>query len=393
MTDTGLILSGGGARAAYQVGVLKAIARLFDEDDRFGRNNPFPIIVGTSAGAINATGLAAGAGDFQDAVARMVHIWENLHAEEVYLTDSIGVIKTGARWLNALALGWTLRRWSRARPKSLLDSAPLTGLLQRMIDFNALDHALTHGSLKALAITVSSYTSGQHVTYYQASHTIAPWTRSQRLAIPERIGIDHLLASSSIPFVFPAQPLRLNGRHEYFGDGAMRQLAPISPAIHLGAEKILIIGAGRLQEPPSLRPVEASYPSLAQIAGHALSSIFLDGLAVDIERLMRVNKTLSLLSLEAQEKSMLRPIDVLVIAPSQRLDDLAARHVQNLPRPIRALLRSVGATDTSGAALASYLLFEASYTQELINLGYADTMALKPQVLQFFAPDFIGTPT
>ncbi len=385
MSDTGLILSGGGARAAYQVGVLKAIAQLLrTENGTDTRINPFPIIVGTSAGAINATGLAAGAADFQDAVARIVNVWENFQAEDVYRSDSLGVIRTGARWLSALSFGWALRRWSKLRPKSLLDNAPLTDLLKGIIDFPSIDAALESGALKALAITVSSYSSGQHVTVYQASREIEAWTRTQRLAISGQIRLEHLLASSSIPFVFPAQALKLNGRLEYFGDGAMRQLAPTSPAIHLGAEKVLVIGAGRLNEPPPpVNEAEPTYPSLAQIAGHALSSIFLDGLAVDIERLMRINKTLSLLTPEARAQSSLRPIEVLVIAPSQRLDEIASRHVHNLPLPIRSLLRGVGATEAKGAALASYLLFESSYTRELIDLGMADTMARKQEVLDF----------
>lgn len=392
--QTGLILSGGGARAAYQVGVLKAIAALQLErasqrgHRRTARRNPFPIIVGTSAGAINATAFATGADDFQEAVARIVHVWEDFRAEQVYRSEWAGVVKTGARWLTALSVGWTLRKWFKAKPRSFLDNSPLEVLLGRMIDTTRIERLLQSGALSALAVTVSSYTSGQHVTFYQSSVPIDPWTRSQRLAIPERITVDHLLASSAIPFVFPAKLLALKGQPEYFGDGSMRQLAPISPAIHLGAERVLVIGAGRMLEPAAQRVerVVPSYPSLAQIAGHALSSIFLDGLAVDIERLLRVNKTLSLLPPEVRTASALRPIEVLVISPTQRLDEIASRHVKSLPTPVRALLSGVGATDARGAALASYLLFESSYTQELIQLGVADTLARREEVLAFLNP-------
>ena len=242
------------------------------------------------------------------------------------------------------------------------------------------------------------------MTFYQCREAIAPWTRSQRLAVRGPIGIEHLLASSAIPFVFPARSLELFGHREFFGDGSMRQLAPISPAIHLGAEKILVIGAGRMVEPlddPSMA-MPAGYPTLAQVAGHALSSIFLDGLAVDIERLVRINHTLSLLPPEVRAASALRPVDVLVIAPSQRLDEIAARHVMSLPRPVRALLGAIGvegtqasqpgpsASNGSGAALASYLLFESEYTRELIALGIADTMAKKEAVLRFLGTQAIA---
>ncbi len=387
----GLILSGGGARAAYQVGVLKAIAQLQREraaeqgNSRIARRNPFPIVVGTSAGAINATAFASGADDFQEAVARMVYVWENFSADQVYRSQWAGVVKTGARWLTALSIGWTFRKWFKAKPKSLFDNAPLAELLARMIDTSRIERLLGNGVLSALAVTVSSYSSGQHVTFYQTGRPLEPWTRSQRLAIPENISIEHLLASSAIPFVFPAKLLNLNGRHEYCGDGSMRQLAPISPAIHLGAQRILVVGAGRMQEPVDEQPAveEPAYPSLAQIAGHALSSIFLDGLAVDIERMLRVNKTLSLLPVELRTETALRPIDVLVISPSQRLDAIATRHIGSLPTPVRALLAGVGATDARGSALASYLLFESTYTRELINLGFDDTMTRKEAVLGF----------
>jgi NTE family protein len=368
-------------KAIAELQRLRSIALLRPE---VARENPFPIVVGTSAGAINATAFASGADNFQVAVGRIVDVWEHFRAEQVYRSDSFGVVKTGARWLTALSIGWTLRKWSRGRPKSLFDNSPLADLLTRMIEPERIEWLLQTPALKALAVTVSSYTSGQHVTFYQSSRPIEPWTRSQRLAIPERIGIDHLLASSAIPFVFPARALPLSGRPEYFGDGSMRQLAPISPAIHLGAQRILVIGAGRMQEPagPQVGPAP-TYPSLAQIAGHALSSIFLDSLAGDIERLVRINRTLGLLSAEERGATALRPIEVLVISPSQRLDEIASRHIGSLPLPVRALLRGVGATDTRGAALASYLLFESSYTRELIDLGVADTLARQDEVLEF----------
>ena len=388
---TGLILTGGGARAAYQVGVLAALAQLRRDAGATG-SNPFPIIAGTSAGAINAATLAGQADDFDGAVDGLMHIWQNIHVEQVYAADAFGVIRSGARWLTMMSLGWALARWRRSQPKSLLDNAPLGDLLRRWVRLERLDAMLADGHLHALAISGSSYSSGQHVTFFQSHATVEPWLRSQRLAVNTQLTVEHLLASSAIPFIFPAQMLDLQGRAEWFGDGSMRQSAPISPAIHLGAQRVLVIGAGRMHEPadaPRTALVQG-HPSMAQIAGHALSNIFLDALAVDVERLQRINSTLKLLPPEALAATVLRPIDVLVIAPSRRLDDLAAEHQDSLPPPIRALLRGAGAKSSannkaaSGSALTSYLLFEPSFTNALINLGMSDTLARRAEVQRFF---------
>ncbi|HJV52483.1 MAG TPA: patatin-like phospholipase family protein [Noviherbaspirillum sp.] len=381
---TGLVLTGGGARAAYQVGVLQGISTILGEAGWRPERNPYNIICGTSAGAINATALACHADNFEEGLHRVLHVWENFSADQVYRADSLGVIRSGARWLSLLSFGWMLNKWRAHSPNSLLDNTPLVTLLNRMLNFPRLDAALIDGALHALAVSASSYTAGQHITFYQSEADIEPWMRFQRIALRSQIGVEHLLASSAIPLIFPATPIYCNGRREYFGDGSMRQLAPISPAIHLGAEKVLVIGAGRLVEQPREIPEFASYPTLAQIAGHAMSSIFLDSLAVDIERMRRINLTLSVLTEEQRMNTPLRPIDMLIIAPSERLDEIAVRHVHSLPRPIRALLGTIGATDARGGALASYLLFEASYTSELIRLGQSDALERRDDVLKFF---------
>ncbi|MET0208613.1 MAG: patatin-like phospholipase family protein, partial [Burkholderiaceae bacterium] len=389
----GLILTGGGARAAYQAGVLAAIAQLRRDACATG-DTPFRVIAGTSAGGINAATLACQADDFCSAVDGLIYIWQNIHVDQVYAADSFGVIRTGARWLTMMSLGWAVARWRRTRPRSLLDNTPLRGLLQRWIQFERLDEMLAKGHLDALAVTGSSYTSGHHVTFYQTLLKQEPWVRTQRLAVrTQRLSVEHLLASSAIPFIFPAEPLDLNGQVEWFGDGSMRQTAPISPAVHLGAEKVLIIGAGRMHEGGGegghgQSPMPLGHPSMAQIAGHALSNIFLDSLAVDIERMRRINSTLALLPESALRNTPLRPIDALVIAPSRPLDSLAADHASALPPAMRALLRSVGVSgegaNASGSALLSYLLFEPEYTTELITLGMADTLARRSDIQRFF---------
>jgi NTE family protein len=383
----GLLLTGGGARAAYQVGVLQAIASIA-RDCGAADVNPFQVITGTSAGAINAAALACQADRFQDTVREIADVWQHMHAAQVYRADSLSMIRTGAPWLTMMSVGWAVTRWRRIKPRSLLDNSPLQALLHRLVQFERLPMLMAQGHLRALAVTASSYSSGQHVTFYECEDDLPPWTRSQRIAVRATLNTQHLLASSAIPFVFPAISLPLTGEVEWFGDGSMRQAAPISPAVHLGAERVLIIGAGRIHEPPGRRTNSNGYPSVAQIAGHALSNIFLDALAVDIERLQRINATLSLLPPEARSYTPLRPIEALVISPSQRLDDLAAQHIDSLPLAVRTLLRAVGVSGQGvtarGGALASYLLFESDYTKALMALGVADTQARRQDVIKFF---------
>src|SRR3990172_2231226 len=338
---TGLILAGGGARAAYQVGVLKAVSELLGEP----RENPFPILCGTSAGAINAAALAIRADDFAGGVRHLVDVWGAFHCHHVYRSDWPGIIRTGNRWLTALML------LNRTNPISLLDNAPLRELLVRTMEFEHIQANIDNGALYAVSVTASGYTSGQSVTFYQGGSGVEDWERWQRVGASTTLNADLLLASSAIPFIFPAVKVH----REFFGDGSMRQIAPISPALHLGADRVLVIGTGRQSQEP-VRVRSNLYPSLAQIAGHTLNSIFLDSLAVDIERLQRINKTLQCVSPERAEEVglRLRPIDVFVLQPSQPIERITARYLQHFPPAVRFLLRTVGAMNRNGSNLASY---------------------------------------
>ena len=367
-------MTGGGARAAYQVGFLLAVAKLSSNR----RHNPFPILCGTSAGAINAAGIACLADNYGKAVSILAEVWRNMHAGDIYRADPLGIGASGARWMSMLVLGWLIRN----PPRSLLDNSPLDDLLRRNLDFSGIQRSIDKGALHAISITASGYESGESISFFEAHPSAHPWRRVQRLGIRSKLGVEHLLASSAIPFIFPATKIH----REFFGDGSMRQLAPISPAIHLGAERVLIVGAGRKNEHQERRRVD-THPSLAQIAGHALSSIFLDSLAVDIERMQRINRTLAAIPPELRNHSdiPLRPIQSLIISPSERLERIAAENANALPWAMRTMLGGIGGMNRRNGTLTSYLLFEKPYTNALIDLGYADTMARSTEV-----GDFLG---
>jgi NTE family protein len=366
-----LILSGGGARAAYQAGVARAIAEMLPADSA----SPFRIVCGTSAGAINAAALAAGARHFRTAATMLCDTWSTLTVDDIYRADGLHFAQTGWRWLRSLFPGA-----DRKRPIALLDNAPLATLLARTIHFPSIQHSIDAGALDALTITASSYRTGMSVSFCMGGPVLELWERSQRVGFRAQIGVPHLLASSAIPFVFP--PTQIG--NEFFGDGAMSQMAPTAPALHLGADRILVVGAARTgtHDPETALP-----PSLAQIGSQVLSSVFTDALGTDLEKVRLVNIAVRQIPQERLGSSPmpLRDIMLLVLTPSVALETLAGEFRHRLPRTLRMALGGIGATRSGGEGLLSYLLFDAGFCSALIDLGYRDAQAKREELATFLS--------
>lgn len=367
----GIVLGGGGARAAYQVGVIKAIAEFLPH----GTPLPFPVISGTSAGAFNAAALACFANNFHRSAAALLQIWGNFQTHHVFRSDVLGVSKTGMKWLAAMMLGGLGER----NPVYLFDRAPLRRLIEKNMPLANIQRFIDKGLLHAVTVSASGYASNESLAFFQGHKDLALWKRSNRRGVATQLNVDHLMASSAIPLLFEA--IKIN--REYFGDGSMRQLAPVSSTLHLGANAILVVG-NRSAEENHERKKTHHYPSLAEISGFALDSIFLDSLDADIERLQRINNTVS----SVPEKHLtkggvnLKKIETVLITPSEDLGQLAHEYTHELPRTIQFLMKGIGAmSEDSSSSLMSYLLFEKGYTQRLIRLGVEDALRQKEEIL------------
>lgn len=354
--EPALLLAGGGARAAYQVGVLKAISTLVPRAHPL----PFRILCGTSAGAINATALACYASNFRLGVKHLEKTWGQFETHQVYRCS------TGELFGHLLSrVGRFFQSDSAERPAaSLFDNQPLRELLAQVIDFKRIDRHIHQGYLRAVSVTASCYNNGESVSFYEGIPQYEDWLRAKRRGKRTRLNGEHLMASAAIPLVFPAIQI---GQH-YFGDGSIHQISPLSPAIHLGASKIMVIG----MEPPHLDDgLKQPYtPSSAAIAGHLLDTIFADTLNSDVERLERINQTIHQLEQADIQHPSLRRISSLLIQPDVDFTEIAHKHYHRLPKPVRSLLGLIGVDRDTPSSIVSYLLFEKEYCQELIQLGF-----------------------
>jgi NTE family protein len=372
--DIGLILPGGGARCAYQVGVLKAIAEMAPR----GAPNPFPVISGTSAGAVNGVVLATRARRFQHALIDLERVWANFQTHHVFRSDVKTMVENTLHWLAAVGSAGLFG----TDPRSLLDNEPFRNFLERNIKFTHIQDSINRGYLDAIAITAAGYGSARSVSFFQGKEGLETWTRVRRRGKRTQITLDHVMASIAAPLIFP--PVMM-GR-EYFGDGAMRQATPLSPAVRLGANRLLVIGVRNEEQDPEPGPDEViPHPSLGRIAGYMLDALLMDGLSSDLERLMRINEIVN----EQPGRKLqgdvanLKAIDALIIFPSQDVREIALRYIDEMPRSVRILMRMLGAMNYGGRQLVSYLLFESGYTQALLKLGYSDAMARHDELLNF----------
>ena len=367
--ETALVLGGGGARAAYQVGVLKAIVENYPRN----HNIPFKILCGSSAGAINVTSLATHASCFHLGVKKLDYVWSNFSTDKIYKSSISGV---GKHILKMAMKGLQANSFNPG-PSSLFNNDPLRDLLNNVMDFKRIDQNIDLGSLTALAIDVSCYNDSKSITFFQAKQHIENWTRARRKGIRGQLYTNHLMASSAIPMIFPSVRLR----RKYYGDGSIHQLSPLSSPIHLGANKLLVINLSshKKHHDKNLK----HHPTTASIAGHLLDTIFSDTLNSDLERLKRVNNTINLIPEDKREDHSLRNIETMVLRPSKDLAEIAARYYHHMPFAVRMLLRAIGINQYSESSVISYLLFEKAYTKALINLGYKDTLPKLDKVIQF----------
>ncbi|MEO2280819.1 patatin-like phospholipase family protein [Pseudoalteromonas pernae] len=368
---TALLLSGGGARAAYQAGVIKALTHSMPRTAPL----PFRIITGTSAGAINSVALACWASCAHLASRKLDAVWGQFHTSHVYRSDFAHVYGHILRnVLSSFRSGH-----ANHAPGSLFNNSPLRKLLAEVLPMERIDRNIHRGVIDALGVTASNYSTGDSITFFQSSDA-QPWKRAKRRGVKARIHLEHLMASSAIPVVFPSVKIR----HQYYGDGSIHQMSPLSSAIHLGAERIFVIGVEQPKD--ENRKYAPHYPGISHIAGHLLDSVFADTIQADLERVERINRTVGLINAKDRHQE-LKHIDTFVINPSHNFNAISSEYYDDMPLAIRTLLRGIGVKRYSESSLPSYLLFEKRYTQHLIELGYQDGLANLKELRHFLCLD------
>lgn len=386
MTDDliGLVLTGGGARGAYQAGALLAIAEITG-----ARRLPFRALAGSSAGSINVAYLASRALDFGGATRALGDLWCTLRPKDVFRTDTLTLVKTATGWGADLGLGGWI---GAGRGKALLDTAPLRELVTRSLDIPAMHAHIERGHVHGLSMAATNYQSGLGVSFFEGAAATLPWSRVTRIGVRARLGVEHVMASAAIPAFFPA--VCIDG--EWYADGSIRLGTPLSPAIRMGARRILAIAVRHVRPgaaaPAPTLTVPPPYPTAADTAGVVLDALFLDALEADVERTTRINHTLSLLAPEilAQQKTPLVPVSVLVLRPSIDPASLVPAALAHFPAAVRHLFRGLGASDTAGWDLLSYLAFEGVFTTRLMEVGYEDTLARADDIRAFLGGGWPG---
>jgi len=365
----GLAMTGGGARGAYQAGVLKRIGEIKWVQTH---GNPFPIIGGASAGAINGSALAVGSDDFAAVTRAIAELWSRLRPSDIFHCDVLSQARNSLTWMLDLSFGAV---FGGGNARSLLDATPLRRFLRRHLDCDRIQENIRRGHLYALAISATNYNSGKSYLFIQGKRGHPMWNRSRRVTLATKITVDHICASAAIPLVFQPVRLRTARGTAFFGDGCLRLQQPLSPVIRLGARKIFAIGVRGLSLEHQDESADERNPSLAQVMGVLFNVMFLDHLATDIEHLERLNELLnsghiSELGVEGSER--MRPLTTCLVTPSVDLSRLAEQHQKDMPYLIQYFVSSLGRDAASCADLMSYLLFTSRYTNDLIELGYRD---------------------
>lgn len=371
-----LVLSGGGARGAYQVGVLQGIAEICKEHQI---KTDFKIYTGISAGAINAAFMSTYADDFEDGVRRLVHLWSNLTSEQIIASDMVHMGKIAFQWMGELSLGALM---GTTNGKALLDTTPLAQLIQSQIQFERIDQHITSGALEAVALTTTDYNTSNSVTFIQGIESLKNWERTRRVSKKTKLSAQHVMASSAIPLLFPPAIVG----QKFYGDGCVRNNSPCAPSIYMGADALLVIGV-RMKRNSQYDQASANSttpPSVARVLNVLLNAVMLDGIEADVEHLQRMNRLLE--HVPSSKEANYRPVHALLISPSADIGALAISHAKNLPKTIRYLLKGLGKIEDAGEVV-SYLLFDPEFCTQLIKMGTRDAIQQTEEILHFFKND------